>query len=62
MRGIDRGNPLRAPRGGVEALAAVGDARRAIRRRRADVVMGGGGFVAGPAGLAAVARPARRWS
>lgn len=41
VRGIDRRNPLRA-------------ARRAIRDRGADVVMGGGGFVAGPAGLAAV--------
>jgi UDP-N-acetylglucosamine--N-acetylmuramyl-(pentapeptide) pyrophosphoryl-undecaprenol N-acetylglucosamine transferase len=29
-------------------------ALRAIRRRRADVVMGGGGFVAGPAGMAAL--------
>ena len=38
---------------GVEALGAVGAARRALRRRGADVVMGGGGFVAGPAGLAA---------
>jgi UDP-N-acetylglucosamine--N-acetylmuramyl-(pentapeptide) pyrophosphoryl-undecaprenol N-acetylglucosamine transferase len=53
-RGIDRGNPLRALAAGAEALAAVGAARRAIRRRGADVVMGGGGFVAGPAGLAAV--------
>jgi UDP-N-acetylglucosamine--N-acetylmuramyl-(pentapeptide) pyrophosphoryl-undecaprenol N-acetylglucosamine transferase len=54
VRGIDRGNPLRAAMAAVEALAAVGEARRAIRRRRADAVMGGGGFVAGPAGLAAV--------
>ena len=53
-RGIDRGNPLRAAAAAAEALAAVGTARRAIRRRGADVVMGGGGFVAGPAGLAAV--------
>jgi UDP-N-acetylglucosamine--N-acetylmuramyl-(pentapeptide) pyrophosphoryl-undecaprenol N-acetylglucosamine transferase len=53
VRGIDRGNPLRAARAGFEALAAVGAARRALRRRSADVVMGGGGFVAGPAGLAA---------
>jgi UDP-N-acetylglucosamine--N-acetylmuramyl-(pentapeptide) pyrophosphoryl-undecaprenol N-acetylglucosamine transferase len=53
-RGIDRRNPLRATRAGLEALAAVGAARRAIRARRADVVMGGGGFVAGPAGLAAL--------
>jgi UDP-N-acetylglucosamine--N-acetylmuramyl-(pentapeptide) pyrophosphoryl-undecaprenol N-acetylglucosamine transferase len=52
-RGIDRRNPLRAARAGIEALVAVRAARRAIRARRADAVMGGGGFVAGPAGLAA---------
>jgi UDP-N-acetylglucosamine--N-acetylmuramyl-(pentapeptide) pyrophosphoryl-undecaprenol N-acetylglucosamine transferase len=56
VRGIDRGNPLRAALAAVEAIAAVGGALRALRRRRADVVMGGGGFVAGPAGLAAVLR------
>jgi UDP-N-acetylglucosamine--N-acetylmuramyl-(pentapeptide) pyrophosphoryl-undecaprenol N-acetylglucosamine transferase len=54
VRGIDRGNPLRAAAAAVEALGAVGAARQAIRRRGADVVMGGGGFVAGPAGLGAV--------
>ena len=54
VRGIDRRNPLRAAAAGVEALAAVGSARRALRRRGADAVVGGGGFVAGPAGLAAV--------
>jgi UDP-N-acetylglucosamine--N-acetylmuramyl-(pentapeptide) pyrophosphoryl-undecaprenol N-acetylglucosamine transferase len=54
VRGIDRRNPLRAARAAVEALGATGVALRAIRRRDADVVMGGGGFVAGPAGLAAV--------
>lgn len=53
VRGIDRRNPLKAARAGVEALAAVGAARKALRRRGADVVMGGGGYVAGPAGLAA---------
>lgn len=53
VRGIDRRNPLRAARAGLEALAAVGAARRVLRAREADVVMGGGGFVAGPAGLAA---------
>jgi UDP-N-acetylglucosamine--N-acetylmuramyl-(pentapeptide) pyrophosphoryl-undecaprenol N-acetylglucosamine transferase len=56
VRGIDRGNPLRGALAAAEALAAVGGALTAIRRRRADVVMGGGGFVAGPAGLAAVLR------
>src|SRR6476620_3664498 len=53
VRGIDRRNPLRAARAGVEALAAVGAARKVLRRRGADGVLGGGGFVAGPAGLAA---------
>ena len=53
VRGIDRRNPLRAARAGVEALAAVGAARGVLRSRSADVVLGGGGFVAGPAGLAA---------
>jgi len=53
VRGIDRRNPLRAARAGVEAIGAVGAARSVLRRRRADVVLGGGGFVAGPAGLAA---------
>lgn len=53
VRGIDRRNPLRAARAAAGALAAVGAARKVLRRRQADVVMGGGGFVAGPAGLAA---------
>jgi UDP-N-acetylglucosamine--N-acetylmuramyl-(pentapeptide) pyrophosphoryl-undecaprenol N-acetylglucosamine transferase len=54
VRGIDRGSRVRAARAGVEAIAAVGTASRALWHRRPDVVMGGGGFVAGPAGLAAV--------
>jgi UDP-N-acetylglucosamine--N-acetylmuramyl-(pentapeptide) pyrophosphoryl-undecaprenol N-acetylglucosamine transferase len=53
VRGIDRKNPLRAARAGFEAMGAIGAARKALRRRGADVVMGGGGYVAGPAGLAA---------
>ncbi len=53
VRGIDRRNPLRAARAGVEAFGAVAAARAVLRRRRADVVLGGGGYVAGPAGLAA---------
>ena len=53
VRGIDRRNPLKAARAGLEALGAVGEARQVLRRRRAEVVMGGGGFVAGPAGVAA---------
>jgi UDP-N-acetylglucosamine--N-acetylmuramyl-(pentapeptide) pyrophosphoryl-undecaprenol N-acetylglucosamine transferase len=53
VRGIDRRNPLRAARAGFEALGAVAAARKVLRQRQADVVMGGGGYVAGPAGLAA---------
>jgi UDP-N-acetylglucosamine--N-acetylmuramyl-(pentapeptide) pyrophosphoryl-undecaprenol N-acetylglucosamine transferase len=53
-RGLDRGNPARAAGAAMQALRAVGTARRAIEARAADVVMGGGGFVAGPAGLAAL--------
>jgi UDP-N-acetylglucosamine--N-acetylmuramyl-(pentapeptide) pyrophosphoryl-undecaprenol N-acetylglucosamine transferase len=54
VRGIDRGSRLRAALAGVEAVAAAGTALGVLWRRRPDVVMGGGGFVAGPAGLAAV--------
>ncbi|HXF31459.1 MAG TPA: UDP-N-acetylglucosamine--N-acetylmuramyl-(pentapeptide) pyrophosphoryl-undecaprenol N-acetylglucosamine transferase [Solirubrobacterales bacterium] len=53
VRGIDRRNPLRAAWAGAEAVGAVAAARAVLRRRRADVVLGGGGYVAGPAGLAA---------
>ena len=54
VRGIDRGNAARAAGAAIQSLGAVRAARRAIRARGADVVMGGGGFVAGPAGLAAL--------
>ena len=54
VRGIDRRNPVKASAAGIEALGSVRAAKRAIQARGADVVMGGGGFVAGPAGLAAV--------
>ncbi len=54
VRGIDRGSRVRAALAGAEALAAAWTALRVLWRRRPDVVVGGGGFVAGPAGLAAV--------
>lgn len=54
VRGIDRQKPLRAAVAVGKAFGGVGDARRALRRRRADVVLGGGGYVAGTAGMAAV--------
>jgi UDP-N-acetylglucosamine--N-acetylmuramyl-(pentapeptide) pyrophosphoryl-undecaprenol N-acetylglucosamine transferase len=54
VSGLDRHNPLRAAASALRAAAAVRPARAALRRRAADVVLGGGGFVAGPAGLAAI--------
>ena len=53
MAGIDRRNPLRAARAAGTAARAVLAARRLLRRLRPDVVLGGGGYVAGPIGLAA---------
>jgi UDP-N-acetylglucosamine--N-acetylmuramyl-(pentapeptide) pyrophosphoryl-undecaprenol N-acetylglucosamine transferase len=53
VRGIDRSSRARAALAGIEALGAAGTALRVLWRRRPDVVLGGGGFVAGPAGLAA---------
>ena len=54
VSGLDRRNPLKAARAAWRASRAVGAARRVLERRRADVVLGGGGYVAGPVGLAAV--------
>ncbi|MEX0620913.1 MAG: undecaprenyldiphospho-muramoylpentapeptide beta-N-acetylglucosaminyltransferase [Solirubrobacterales bacterium] len=53
LTGIDRRNPLKALRAAGLAAAALPGARRILANRGADVVVGGGGFVAGPAGLAA---------
>ncbi len=55
VRGLDRGNPLRAAAALGLAARAVPAARSALRRRGAQVVLGGGGYVAAPAGLAALA-------
>jgi UDP-N-acetylglucosamine--N-acetylmuramyl-(pentapeptide) pyrophosphoryl-undecaprenol N-acetylglucosamine transferase len=56
VAGLDRRNPLKAARAVGLAAAAVGRARRLVRDVGADVVLGGGGYVAGPVGLAAVTR------
>ena len=53
VAGIDRQNPLRAARALLLAARATGRARRLLRRIGADAVLGGGGYVAGPVGLAA---------
>ena len=54
VSGLDRRNPIKAAIAAGRAVSAVGAARRVITARRGDVVMGGGGYVAGPTGLAAV--------
>jgi UDP-N-acetylglucosamine--N-acetylmuramyl-(pentapeptide) pyrophosphoryl-undecaprenol N-acetylglucosamine transferase len=53
VAGIDRGNALRAARALLLAGRATAHARGLLRRLGADAVMGGGGYVAGPVGLAA---------
>ena len=54
VAGIDRGNPLEAARAVGKSLAAVRVARRYLSDRGAEAVMGGGGYVAAPAGMAAI--------
>jgi UDP-N-acetylglucosamine--N-acetylmuramyl-(pentapeptide) pyrophosphoryl-undecaprenol N-acetylglucosamine transferase len=56
VEGISRSNPLKAARAVVKAGGALAAARRILNRHRPDAVLGGGGYVAGPVGLAAVAR------
>jgi UDP-N-acetylglucosamine--N-acetylmuramyl-(pentapeptide) pyrophosphoryl-undecaprenol N-acetylglucosamine transferase len=54
VRGIDRKNPLRAAGALALAARAVPAARAILRDREADAVLGGGGYVAAPVGIAAV--------
>jgi UDP-N-acetylglucosamine--N-acetylmuramyl-(pentapeptide) pyrophosphoryl-undecaprenol N-acetylglucosamine transferase len=54
VSGLDRRNPIKAAVAVWRAGRAVGAAKRLLAARRVDVVVGGGGYVAGPTGLAAV--------
>jgi UDP-N-acetylglucosamine--N-acetylmuramyl-(pentapeptide) pyrophosphoryl-undecaprenol N-acetylglucosamine transferase len=54
VRGLDRRNPIRAAGAIALAARAVPAARSALRGRGAEALLGGGGYVAGAAGLAAV--------
>jgi UDP-N-acetylglucosamine--N-acetylmuramyl-(pentapeptide) pyrophosphoryl-undecaprenol N-acetylglucosamine transferase len=56
VEGISRTNPFKAARAGAKAVGALAAAGRLLRRHRADAVLGGGGYAAGPVGLAAVLR------
>ncbi|MGH2853233.1 MAG: undecaprenyldiphospho-muramoylpentapeptide beta-N-acetylglucosaminyltransferase [Solirubrobacteraceae bacterium] len=54
--GLARGNPLRAARALALALKAFLRARALLGELHPDAVMGGGGYVSGPVGLAALTR------
>jgi UDP-N-acetylglucosamine--N-acetylmuramyl-(pentapeptide) pyrophosphoryl-undecaprenol N-acetylglucosamine transferase len=56
VEGLSRTNPLKAARAAAKAVGALGAAGRILGDVKPDAVMGGGGYVAGPVGLAAVAR------
>jgi UDP-N-acetylglucosamine--N-acetylmuramyl-(pentapeptide) pyrophosphoryl-undecaprenol N-acetylglucosamine transferase len=53
VEGLSRRNPLKAARGALKALLAMRTAQKILRDVRPDVVLGGGGYVAGPVGAAA---------
>ncbi len=54
LEGLHRSNPLRALRALALAAAALPRARALLKRIAPDAVIGGGGYVSGPVGLAAV--------
>jgi UDP-N-acetylglucosamine--N-acetylmuramyl-(pentapeptide) pyrophosphoryl-undecaprenol N-acetylglucosamine transferase len=54
VEGLSRSNPFRALRSLALAFAALARAIALLRRLRPDAVMGGGGYVAGPVGAAAL--------
>ncbi|MEO8091295.1 MAG: UDP-N-acetylglucosamine--N-acetylmuramyl-(pentapeptide) pyrophosphoryl-undecaprenol N-acetylglucosamine transferase [bacterium] len=54
VRGLDRHNPVRAVGAIALAVRAVPAATDVLRHRGADAVLGGGGYVAGPSGIAAL--------
>ena len=56
VRGLSRTNPFMAAGSAALAARATVAASRILREERADAVLGAGGYVAGPVGLAAVTR------
>jgi UDP-N-acetylglucosamine--N-acetylmuramyl-(pentapeptide) pyrophosphoryl-undecaprenol N-acetylglucosamine transferase len=54
VEGLARDNVLKAARAGLKAVGAFFRSIALLRRLRPDVVLGGGGYVAGPVGAAAV--------
>lgn len=56
VEGLDRSNPLRALRAVAKSINATFTAWKMIGQLRPSAVLGGGGYVAGPVGAAAVLR------
>ncbi|CAB4871027.1 unannotated protein [freshwater metagenome] len=56
VEGLSRTNPLRAARAAWRAMRAVAAAKAILDELQPAAVMGGGGYVAGPVGLAASRR------
>ncbi len=56
VEGLSRSNPLKAARAAGKAAGAVFAARSILAELKPDAVMGGGGYVAGPVGAAAISR------
>ena len=56
VEGLSRSNPLKAARAAFKAAGAVRTASALLAELRPAAVLGGGGYVAGPVGLAAVRR------
>ncbi len=56
VEGLSRANPLKAARGLARAARATFAARALLGKLSPDVAMGGGGYVAGPVGVAALSR------
>jgi len=54
VEGLSRTNPLKAARAVGRAAGALASARRILRELKPGAVLGAGGYVAGPVGLAAV--------
>jgi len=54
VQGLSRSNPVRALRALALAAMAIPRARALLRQLAPDAVMGGGGYVAGPVGVAAL--------
>src|SRR5512132_1854116 len=56
VEGLSRTNPLKAARAALRDTLAVATAHRILRDVRPAAVLGAGGYVAGPVGVAVVER------